>query len=63
MSTNNVYIVDGSRSPFLKARGKPGPFQASDLAVQSANPLLMRQPFAPEELDEVIVGCVGPSPD
>ena len=59
----HVYIVDGSRSPFLKARGRPGPFQASDLAVQSANPLLMRQPFAPEELDEVIVGCVGPSAD
>ena len=63
MSMNNVYIVDGSRSPFLKARGRPGPFQASDLAVQAANPLLMRQPFVPEELDEVIVGCVGPSPD
>ena len=63
MSSKNVFIVDGSRSPFLKARGRPGPFQASDLAVQSANPLLMRQPFAPEELDEVIVGCVGPSAD
>jgi acetyl-CoA C-acetyltransferase len=63
MSNKEVYIVDASRSPFLKARGRPGPFQASDLAVQSANPLLMRQPFAPEELDEVIVGCVGPSPD
>ena len=63
MNTNSVYIVDGSRSPFLKARGRPGPFQASDLAVQSATPLLMRQPFAAEELDEVIVGCVGPSPD
>ena len=23
----------------------------------------MRQPFAPEEFDEVIVGCVGPSAD
>ena len=63
MATNAVYIVDGSRSPFLKARGRPGPFQASDLAVSSAQPLLMRQPFAPEELDEVIVGCVGPSAD
>jgi len=31
--------------------------------VQAANPLLMRQPFAPDELDEVIVGCVGPSPE
>lgn len=63
MSTNNVYIVDGSRSPFLKARGKPGPFQASDLGVQAATPLLMRQPFAAEEIDEVIVGCVGPGAD
>jgi len=63
MNTNSVYIVDGSRSPFLKACGRPGPFKASDLAVQSATPLLMRQSFAAEELDEVIVGCVGPSPD
>jgi len=58
-----VYIVDGSRSPFLKARGRPGHFLASDLAVNAAKPLLMRQPFAAEDLDEVIVGCVGPSPD
>jgi len=58
-----VYIVDGSRSPFLKARGRPGHFLASDLAVNVAKPLLMRQPFAAEDLDEVIVGCVGPSPD
>ncbi len=63
MTASPVYIVDGSRSPFLKARGRPGPFHASDLAVSSAQPLLMRQPFSPDELDEVIVGCVGPSPD
>ncbi len=25
----DVYIVDGARSPFLKAKGKPGPFSAS----------------------------------
>ncbi len=59
----SVYIVDGSRSPFLKARGRPGPFHAADLAVMAGQPLLLRQPFAPEELDEVIVGCVGPRPD
>ena len=28
-----VYVVDGCRTPFLKARGKPGPFTAADLAV------------------------------
>ncbi len=58
-----VYIIDGSRSPFLKARGKPGPFKAAELAVQAARPLLLRQSFLPEEFDEVILGCVGPSAD
>jgi len=58
-----IYVVDGARTPFLKARNKPGPFAASDLAVQAGRALLLRQPFAPEELDEVILGCASPSPD
>ncbi|MFN2310009.1 MAG: acetyl-CoA C-acetyltransferase [Gammaproteobacteria bacterium] len=58
-----VYVVDGARSPFLKARGTPGPFSAADLATQAARGLLLRQPFAPESFDEVIAGCVMPGPD
>ena len=58
-----VYIVDGARSPFLKARNAPGPFSASDLAVQAGRELLLRQPFNPTDLDEVIIGCAAPSPD
>src|ERR1043165_2920864 len=58
-----VYIVDGARTPFLKARNRPGPFAASDLAVQAGRALLLRQRFAPTELDEVILGCASPSPD
>ena len=58
-----VYVVDGSRTPFLRVRGKPGPFTASDLAVQAGRPLLARQPFAPERLDHVILGCVSCGPD
>jgi len=58
-----VYVVDGSRTPFLKARGRPGPFAASDLAVCAGQPLLARQPFPPDTLDEVILGCMMPSPD
>jgi len=58
-----VYVVDGSRTPFIKARGKPGPFKAADLAVAAARPLLARQPFAPSEFDEVILGCVMPGPN
>ena len=53
-----VYVVDGSRTPFLKARGGPGPFTPVDLAVQCGRPLLLRQPFAPDAFDQVILGCV-----
>jgi len=58
-----VYIVDGLRTPFLKARSGPGPFKPSDLAVLAGQPLLARQPFAATDLDEVILGCIGPTPD
>ena len=58
-----VYIVDGNRTPFLKAQGRPGPFWASDLAVAAGKSLLARQPFAPKALDEVILGCIIPGPD
>lgn len=60
-SKREVYIVDGARTPVLKARGRPGPFSASDLAVQAGRELLARQPFLPTELDQVIMGCVMPS--
>ncbi len=58
-----VYFVDGSRTPFLKARGRPGPFSASDLTVATGRPLLARQPFAPDAFDEVVLGCAMPSVD
>jgi acetyl-CoA C-acetyltransferase len=53
-----VFIIDGSRTPFLKARSGPGPFTPVDLAVQCGRPLLARQPFAPDAFDQVILGCV-----
>jgi acetyl-CoA C-acetyltransferase len=62
-SSRAVYIVDGSRTPFLKARGVPGPFPAADLAVNSGRQLLARQPFDPAEFDEVILGCIMPGAD
>ncbi|MDR2186546.1 MAG: acetyl-CoA C-acetyltransferase [Azonexus sp.] len=58
-----IYVVDGARTPFLKAQKGPGPFAASDLATQAGRALLLRQPFAPGDLDEVILGCAAPSPD
>ena len=58
-----VYIIDGARTPFLKARNRPGPFSASDLATAAGRALLVRQRFAPGDLDEVILGCASPSAD
>jgi acetyl-CoA C-acetyltransferase len=58
-----VYVVDGARTPFLKSRNRPGPFSAADLATQAGRAVLMRQPFAPRDLDEVILGCAAPSVD
>ncbi len=58
-----VYVVDGARTPFLKAKGKPGPFSGGDLAVGCTRPLLARQNFSPTAFDEVIVGAAMPSAD
>jgi acetyl-CoA C-acetyltransferase len=58
-----VHVVDGARTPFLKARTGQGPFTGSDLAVNAGRPLLLRQPFAPDAFDEVIVGAALPSAD
>ena len=63
MNSTPVYIVDGARTPFLKARGAPGPFSAADLAVQAGRALLLRQSFAPTDLDEVILGAAAPAAD
>jgi len=53
-----VYLVDGARTPFLRVTGEPGPFTPVDLAVQCGHPLLMRQPFAKNAFNTVILGCV-----
>lgn len=56
-----IYIVDGLRTPFLKARGKPGPFSAADMAISAGRALLARQGLSPEYINQVILGCVMPS--
>ena len=63
MTEKKVYVVDGARTPFLKARGQQGGFSAADLAVSAGRPLLARMPFLPAEINEVIVGCVIAAPD
>jgi acetyl-CoA C-acetyltransferase len=58
-----VFVVDGARTPFLKARTGMGPFTGSDLAVNAGRPLLLRQPFEATAFDEVILGAAMPSAD
>jgi acetyl-CoA C-acetyltransferase len=58
-----VFIVDGSRTPFLAPALDPDgrrPFDAVDFAVWAGRPLLLRQPFDGEAVDEVVLGCVHP---
>src|SRR5256714_9633247 len=63
MYAKSVYVIDGARTPFLKSKNRPGPFAAADLATQAGRTLLVRQKFAPDQLDEVILGCAAPSVD
>ena len=58
-----VYIVDGARTPYIRARGVPGPFHAADLAVSAGRSLLARQNFSASDFSEVILGSTMPSPD
>lgn len=61
--SKSVYIIDGARTPYLKAREQPGSFSAADLAVAAGRELLLRQPFSPSAIGEVILGCVMPRED
>jgi acetyl-CoA C-acetyltransferase len=63
MYAKSIYVIDGARTPFLKAKNRPGVFSAADLATQAGKTLLARQKFEPTELDEVILGCAAPSVD
>lgn len=63
MTTRKVFVVDGARTPFLRAGAVPGAFSAADLAVSAARPVLARLPITAAAIDEVIVGCVIPAPD
>lgn len=56
-----VYLIDGARTPILKARGQAGPFASADLATLAGRHLLMKTGIDLSEIDETILGCVMPS--
>lgn len=59
--SKTVYLIDGARTPILKARGKAGPFASADLATLAGRHLLMKTNVNASEIDETILGCVMPS--
>lgn len=59
----DVYLIDGARTPFIRALGTLNPWSASDLAVASLQTLFSRMPVGIENVGEVIAGCVAPSAD
>lgn len=63
MSERRVYIVDGTRTPFLRAGNEAGSFSAADLAVAAGRPVLARLPLPAANIDEAIVGTVIPAAD
>jgi acetyl-CoA acetyltransferase family protein len=58
-----VVIVGGVRTPFLKSGGAAKNLGAEELARQVLVALFQRLPVRPEELDEVIFGCVAQPAD
>ncbi len=58
MQGKTVYVVDGCRTPCLKATKPTKAFTAAELAVKAGQPLLSRQPFEADAFDEVILGNV-----
>ena len=63
MSGKPVYVIDGLRSPILKARGRPGPFTASDMSLAVARSLIHKHSEYAHKIDEIILGCVMPRAD
>jgi len=57
----DAYIVDFARSPYQLARkGKFAGLRPDDLAAQVVRALALRQPFEPELIEDIILGCAYP---
>ena len=59
MSDNDIVIVDGVRTPLVKAWTLFDGLPAQKLGALCVTELLQRTGIDPEDVDEVIIGCVG----
>lgn len=60
---NRLVIVDGIRTPFCKMGSELAALAADELGRIAVNALLTRTGIDPEQIDEVIFGCVAQPPD
>ncbi|MAL99060.1 3-oxoadipyl-CoA thiolase [Hydrocarboniclastica marina] len=52
-----AYLYDGIRSPFGRHAGALAPLRPDDLLAAVIRHLVERNPFAPEEYEDVLAGC------
>lgn len=57
----DAYIYSGLRSPVGRHAGKLASVRPDDLAAEVIRELVARSPFKPEQIDDVILGCVNQS--
>jgi acetyl-CoA C-acetyltransferase len=53
----NAYIYDGLRSPFGRHGGALAPVRPDDLVAEVMKAVVARNPWKPEEIEDVILGC------
>lgn len=56
-----VFIVAGTRTPFLKMQKQAGDFSASELALGALKPLFQQYESLKSDIKEVVIGCAIPS--
>jgi len=54
----DAYIYDGLRSPIGRHAGKLAPLRPDDLAGEVIKEVVARNQIAPEEISDVVLGCV-----
>lgn len=57
-SADRIAIIDGTRTPFVKAWSEYNDYNEADLTRFATNELINRVDIDPAEIDELIVGCV-----
>lgn len=53
----DAYIYDGLRSPFGRSGGALSTIRPDDLMAEVMRSLMARSPFAPDQINDVILGC------